>query len=74
LASLAWLVGAIVGVPIAYVFNLLVSQWLFPVPFAFDAWALPLMLLVLVIIATLASFGPTARTSRARIATILHYE
>ncbi|MBO0793390.1 MAG: ABC transporter permease, partial [Ktedonobacteraceae bacterium] len=74
LASLAWLVGAIVGVPIAYGFDLLVSRWLFPVPFAFDAGALPLMLLVLVIIATLASFGPTARASRARIATILRYE
>jgi putative ABC transport system permease protein len=74
LASLAWLVGAIVGVPIAYGFNLLVSRWLFPVPFAFDAGALPLMLLVLVIIATLASFGPTARASRARIATLLRYE
>jgi len=74
LASLAWLVGAIVEVPIAYGFDLLVSRWLFPVPFAFDAGALPLMLLVLVIIATLASFGPTARASRARIATILRYE
>jgi putative ABC transport system permease protein len=74
LASLAWLVGVIVGVPIAYGFDLLVSRWLFPVPFAFDAGALPLMLLALVIIATLASFGPTARASRARIATILRYE
>jgi putative ABC transport system permease protein len=74
LASLAWLVGAIVGVPIAYGFDQLVSQWLFPVPFAFDAGALPLMLLALVIIATLASFGPTARASHARIATILRYE
>lgn len=33
-----------------------------------------LMLLALVIIATLASFGPTARASRARIAAILRYE
>lgn len=41
LASLAWLVGAIIGVPIAYGFDQLVSQWLFPVPFAFDAGALP---------------------------------
>jgi putative ABC transport system permease protein len=74
LASLAWLVGAIVGVPIAYSFDLLVSRWLFPVPFAFDAEALPLMLLALIVIATLASFGPTARASRARIASILRYE
>ncbi|HZR40433.1 MAG TPA: ABC transporter permease [Ktedonobacteraceae bacterium] len=74
LAGLAWLLGAIVGVPIAYGFDLLVSHWLFPVPFAFDAGALPLMLLALVVIATLASFGPTARASRARIATILRYE
>jgi putative ABC transport system permease protein len=74
LASLAWLVGAIVGVPVAYGFNLLVSRWLFPVPFAFDTGALPLMLLALIVIATLGSFGPTRQASRARIATILRYE
>lgn len=74
LASLAWLVGAIVGLPIAYGFDLLVSPWLIPVPFAFDPWSLPLMLLALVMIATVASFGPTARASRARIAPILRYE
>jgi ABC-type antimicrobial peptide transport system permease subunit len=74
LAGLAWLVGAIVGVPVSYGFVCLVSQWLFPVPFAFDVVSLPLMLLALVIIATLACFGPTARASRARIAEILRYE
>jgi putative ABC transport system permease protein len=73
LASLAWLVGALIGVPAAYGFDLLVSQWLFPVPFAFDPWSLPLMLLALIVIATLACFGPTARASRARIAEILRY-
>jgi putative ABC transport system permease protein len=74
LASLAWLVGALAGPSVAYGFDLLVSQWLFPVPFAFDPWSLPLMLLALVLIATLASFGPTARACRVRIAAILHYE
>ncbi len=74
LVCLAWLLGAIVGVPVAYGFMNLVSQWLFPVPFAFDLASLPLMLLALVIIATLACFGPTARASRARIAAILRYE
>lgn len=74
LAALAWLGGSVVGIPVAYGFVLLVSQWLFPVPFAFDPWSLPLTLLALVVIATLASFGPTMRASRARIATILRYE
>lgn len=74
LVCLAWLVGAAVGIPVAYGFMRLVSQWLFPVPFAFDVASLPLMLLALILIATLACFGPTARASRARIAEILRYE
>lgn len=74
LVGLAWMLGAIVGIPVAYGFMQLVSQWLFPVPFAFDLASLPLMLLALVLIATLACFGPTARASRARIAEILRYE
>jgi len=70
LAGLAWLAAALIGPPIAYGFDLLVSPWIAPVPFAFDPWSLPLMLLALILIATLASFGPTARASRARIAVI----
>ena len=74
LAGLAWLLGAIIGVPVAYGFMKLLSQWLFPVPFAFNLASLPLMLLALILSATLACFGPTARASRARIAEILRYE
>jgi putative ABC transport system permease protein len=74
LAGLAWLVGALIGPPLAYGFDLLVSPWLVPVPFAFNPWSLPLMLLALIVIATVASFGPTARASRARVAEILRYE
>lgn len=74
LAGLAWLVGAIVSVPVAYGFVLLVGHWLFPVPFAFDPWSLAVMLLVLTLVATFACFGPTARAGRARIAQILRYE
>lgn len=74
LALLAWLGGSLIGIPIAYGFVSLVSSWLFPIPFTFDVWSLPLMLLALIIITTLACFGPTARASRVRIATILRYE
>ncbi len=73
LAGLAWLAAALLGPPIAYGFDLLVAPWFAPVPFAFDPWSLPLMLLALILIATVASFGPTARASRIRIAEILRY-
>lgn len=74
LAVLGWLFGAIVGIPAAYGFVSLVAQWLFRIPFAFNAWLLGEMLLAMLIVATLASIIPAARASSVRIAEILRYE
>jgi putative ABC transport system permease protein len=74
LATMAWLGSIIVGIPASYGFVLLVSRWLFAVPFTFDPWSMPLMLPILLVIATLASLIPALRASRVRIASILHYE
>jgi ABC-type antimicrobial peptide transport system permease subunit len=64
----------LIGPPMAYGFDLLVSPWIVPIPFAFDPRSLPLMLLVLILIATVASFGPALRASSTRIAENLRFE
>jgi putative ABC transport system permease protein len=74
LAVIAWLVAIILGIPGAYAFIALIGAELVPVPFAFDPTALFIMLIFIIVIATLASFGPAMRASRARIADILRYE
>jgi len=75
LAGMAWVGSLLVGVPAAMGFLQLVDHWArFNVPFAFDSMALGIMLMVLLVVATLASFGPAGSAARLRIADILRYE
>jgi putative ABC transport system permease protein len=74
LSLLAWAIGVMIGVPLAYVFVALVGRLLLQVPFAFDPVAFVEMLLVLLVIATVASVGPAARASHLRLAALLQYE
>ena len=74
LAVIAWLVAIVLGIPGAYAFIGLIGAVLLPVPFAFNPTALLVMLIFIVAIATLASFGPVLKASRVRIADTLRYE
>ena len=74
LAVIAWLVAIVLGIPGAYAFVGLIGAELLPVPFAFDPTALLVMLIFILVIATLASFGPVLKASRVRIADTLRYE
>jgi putative ABC transport system permease protein len=74
LTVLAWLISCVIGLPLSYGFVQLFSSWLFPIPYAFDPVSPLWMLLAMVIIAMLASLGPTIRAGRVRIAEILRYE
>jgi putative ABC transport system permease protein len=74
LAVVAWLVAIVLGIPGAYAFVALFGAELLPVPFAFDPTALLIMLIFIIVIATLASFGPVLKASRVRIADTLRYE
>lgn len=74
LALMAWGIGVIVGIPGAYGFIRLLSSALFNADFAFNPLAVVTMLIFVVAIATLASFGPTLSASRVRIVDTLRYE
>ena len=74
LAVFAWLVAIVLGIPGARAFVGLISAQLFPVPFTFNPMALVVMLIFIIVIATLASFGPVLKASRVRIADTLRYE
>ncbi|GEM_PF-652719 len=72
--ALAWGIGALVGLPLAYGFVRVLWQSVMPVDFYVDAVAFAVMLAAIVIIASLASIVPAWRASRVRIADILRYE
>ncbi len=74
LAFIAWLIACVIGIPGAMAFLALIGNVLLPINFAFNPAALVAMLVVILVIATLASFGPTFSAARARVADILRYE
>jgi putative ABC transport system permease protein len=74
LAVIAWLVAIALGIPGAYAFVGLISAQIYAVPFTFNPIQVVVMLIFIIVIATLASFGPVLKASRVRIADTLRYE
>jgi putative ABC transport system permease protein len=74
LAVIAWVVGVALSFPAAYGFVQLIDQQLLALQFAFAPTALAWMLVAILLIATLASFGPAFSAARTKIASILRYE
>ena len=74
LALIAWGVGVLVGIPGAIGFLLLISQVFLPLDFAFNPTALPIVLVCILVVATIASCGPALSAARLRIAAIVRYE
>ncbi len=74
LGSIAWLLAALLGLPLAYGFVLLLRQAVVWSDFMVDATAFIVMLAAIVGIATLASITPARRAGRLHIAEILRYE
>jgi putative ABC transport system permease protein len=74
LALIAWIPGFLLAVPASYVLLGVVSANIGPVQFALNLVVIPLILLFIIIVSFLASFGPALRASRVRIGEILRYE
>ncbi len=74
LGGIAWLLGALLGLPLAYGFIQVMSKLVFRVDFIIDHSAFVVMLAAVLIISTLASVLPALRASRVRIVDMLRYE
>jgi putative ABC transport system permease protein len=74
LGGIALLLGALVGIPMAYGFVQLMGKLFLQVDFLLDASALIVMVVAVLLIATLASILPAFRASQLRIAEMLRYE
>ncbi len=74
LGAIAWIVAVIVGIPAAYAFVSLIGAVLTPLPFTFAPMTLGIMLVFILVIATLASFGPALSAARVRVSDILRYD
>jgi putative ABC transport system permease protein len=74
LGGIALLLGALVGIPMAYGFVQLMGKLFLQVDFLLDASALIVMVVAVLLIATLASIIPALRASQLRIADMLRYE
>ncbi|HLV99523.1 MAG TPA: FtsX-like permease family protein [Ktedonobacterales bacterium] len=74
LGGIAWLLGALLGLPLAYGFVQVMSKLVLRVDFLVAPSAFLVMLAAVFIIATLASIVPALRASRVRIADMLRYE
>jgi putative ABC transport system permease protein len=74
LGGIAWLLGALLGLPLAYGFIQVMSKLVLRVNFVITPSALVVMLAAVLIISTLASIIPALRASRLRIAEMLRYE
>jgi putative ABC transport system permease protein len=74
LGSIAWCLGALLGLPLAYAFVQIFGRLVIPADFVVDPLAFLVMLAALLLIVTLASVVPARRASRLRIADLLHYE
>lgn len=74
LGGIALLLGALVGIPMAYGFVQVMGKLFLQVDFLLDASALIVMVVAVLLIATLASILPAFRASQLRIADMLRYE
>ncbi|MEO8971262.1 MAG: ABC transporter permease [Ktedonobacteraceae bacterium] len=74
LGLLAWLAALVLGIPAAYGFVFIQAKVLAPVPFAFNPINLLWMLLLIIVLTSVASLGPTLGAARVRINQVLHYE
>lgn len=73
-ALLAWVIGLLLGLPLADAFLKLISRILFLVTFTINALALAETLGLVMLLASLASLGPALSASRLRINEALRYE
>jgi putative ABC transport system permease protein len=74
LATVAWIVAVIVGIPAAYAFVSLIGAVLVPLPFTFGPITPGIMLVFILVIATLACFGPALSAARVRVSEMLRYD
>jgi ABC-type antimicrobial peptide transport system permease subunit len=74
LGALSWLIGAALGMPLAWAFVQTFAWTVMPVDFSLEPLAFAASLLAVIVIATVASVAPAWRASRLRIATALRYE
>ncbi|HEY7093711.1 MAG TPA: FtsX-like permease family protein, partial [Ktedonobacterales bacterium] len=74
LGALAWLIGAALGLPLAWAFVQTFAWTVMPVDFSLEPLAFVASLVAVLVIATIASVAPAWRASRLRIATALRYE
>ncbi|HLH61206.1 MAG TPA: FtsX-like permease family protein [Ktedonobacteraceae bacterium] len=74
LGGLSWLLALLIGIPAAYGFVQVQAHYLAPVPFSFNFLNLVWMLVIIVLIASLASIGPVFSAARVKIAQTLRYE
>jgi len=74
LGTLAWLIGAVVGLAPSYAFVQLIWQAVMPLDFHVDPVAFAVMLLAILGIASLASMAPAWRAAHVRTAEMLRYE
>jgi ABC-type antimicrobial peptide transport system permease subunit len=74
LGGLAWCLGAVLGLPLASAFLLVVSRMVLPTDLVIDPLAYVVMLGAVLGMVTLASMAPAFRATRVRIADLLRYE
>ncbi|MGZ6286063.1 MAG: ABC transporter permease [Ktedonobacterales bacterium] len=74
LGGIAWCLGALLGVPLAYAFVQMLWQVVMPVDLYVDYVAFAVMLAAILSVATVASIAPTWRASRVRVGEMLRYE
>jgi putative ABC transport system permease protein len=74
LGGISWCLGALLGLPLASAFLLVVSRLVLPTNLVIDPLAFVIMLGAVLFMVTLASIAPAFRASRVRIADLLRYE
>jgi ABC-type antimicrobial peptide transport system permease subunit len=74
LGALSWLLGAALGLPLAWAFVQTFAWTVMPVDFSLEPLAFAASLVAVIMIATIASVAPAWRASRLRIAMALRYE
>ncbi len=74
LGGIAWLLGALLGLPLAYGFIQVMSRVVLHIDFIVAPSAFLVMLVAVLVISTLAGIIPALRASRVRIADLLRYE
>jgi putative ABC transport system permease protein len=74
LSTLAWLLAAAAGVPLAYLFVGLFQRRIMHIDFHLDPWAFAVMLAVTLAIATVASVAPALRAASLRAVDLLRYQ